>query len=83
MSLEKELEKIKKRNKRVEADKAWEISKFRTFIVLLFTYLIALVFMMIAKLEDPWIAAFVPTLGYFLSTLTIPSLKEWWIKKFL
>ena len=40
MSLEKELEKIKKRNKRVEADKAWEISKFRTFIVLLFTYLI-------------------------------------------
>jgi len=83
MEVKKEVQKIQERNKKVEADKAWELSKFRKFIILLFTYLIALVFMMIVELERPWIGACVPTLGYFLSTLTIPPLKNWWIKKFL
>ena len=39
--------------------------------------------MMIVELERPWIGACIPTLGYFLSTLTIPPLKNWWVKKFL
>lgn len=81
MDTQKEIEKILERNNRVEADKAWEKSFFRLIILLLFTYVVAFFFMYIVGLEDAWLAAFVPVIGYGLSTLTLPPLKRWWIKK--
>lgn len=81
MEIHEEIEKILERNKRVEADKAWEKSRFRLIILLLFTYVVAFFFMYIVGLEDAWLAAFVPTIGYGLSTLTLPPLKKWWIRK--
>lgn len=82
MNTKKEVEKILKRNKKVEADKAWEISGFRMFIILAFTYVIAFAFMVIAGLEKPWLGAFVPVIGYGLSTLSLPPLKKWWTKRY-
>lgn len=81
MNIEQELQKIVERNKRVEADKAWEKSKFRVIFILVFTYAIAFVFMVIVGLEKPWLGAFVPVLGYFLSTLSLKPLRKWWIGK--
>lgn len=81
MDVQKEIEKILERNNRVEADKAWEKSRFRLIILLLFTYVVAFFFMYIVGLKDAWLAAFVPVIGYSLSTLTLPQLKRWWIRK--
>lgn len=78
---EKRLTALEERNRRVEADKAWEISWFRRISILIFTYFLAFLFMLITDLEKAWLGACVPTLGYLLSTLSLPPLKNWWTKR--
>ena len=76
--LEKRVEEIEKRNKRVELDKAWETSYSRRFFLVFFTYLsIAFYLKYILKVEA-WLNAIVPSLGFLLSTLTLPFLKKLW-----
>lgn len=75
-----ELSKIIERNKRVEADKAWETSAMRRAFIALVTYCIAALYMGYAGLGNPILGAFVPTGGYLLSTLSLPYLKNYWIK---
>ena len=78
--LEERIAKIEARNRKVETDKAWETSLMRKVLIALFTYLaIALYFQFVIKI-DPWIHAIVPTLGFLLSTLTMPFFKNLWIK---
>jgi len=78
--LAEKIEIIEKRNRRVEADKAWESSWSRKILLALFTYLsIALYFQYILQ-KDPWLNAIVPTAGFLLSTLTMPYLKNLWAK---
>jgi len=79
--LQSEIETIKTRNKRVEADKAWETSMSRKVIVAVLTYLVIVLFFYSAGLPNPFINAIVPTLGFILSTLSLPILKEIWLKK--
>ncbi len=78
--MKKEIENIKTRNKRVELDKAWENSKTRKLIIFLMTYIIIGVFLVLIKVPNPWLNAFVPALGFLLSTLTMPYFKKAWIK---
>ena len=75
-----EVENIKNRNKKVEADKAWEISFARKALIAVLTYLIIVLFFFIVKLPNPFVNALVPTLGFVLSTLTVPIFKKYWIK---
>jgi hypothetical protein len=79
--LESEINLIKSRNTRVEGDKAWETSWFRAIVVTVITYIIASLVMHIIKIENVFLNALIPTVGYFLSTLSIPIIKKWWIKK--
>ena len=79
--VEKEIEKIKERDRRVEADKAWETSKTRKAIIAVLTYLVIVLFMYSVGIEMPWINAVVPTVGFVLSTLTLRALKSFWIKR--
>lgn len=79
--LTKEIEQIKLRNQRVEADKAWETSRTRKILILALTYIVVVIFFTVAKLGNPFINAIVPTTGFFLSTLTIPFFKNRWLKK--
>jgi len=44
MDLEKEIKEIKKRNKKVEMEKAWETSIFRKVIIAILTYLVIVLF---------------------------------------
>ncbi len=74
------IEKIENRNKRVEKDKAWETSSARIILVTLITYIIATAVMWVIDVENPFTAAVIPTLGFFLSTLSLPVLKRIWIK---
>jgi len=80
MDLEKEINEIKARNKRVESDKAWELSKTRKLIILIVTYLVIVVFMWSANLPNPMTNAVIPALAFMLSTLTIPVFKNLWLK---
>ena len=78
-TIEKELKKIQARNKKVEVDKAWETSKTRKLLIAVITYLLIVLFLWIIEISYPWLNAIVPTLGFLLSTLTIPFAKRWWM----
>ncbi len=78
--INKEIKKIKERNKRVEADKAWEISKTRILIISIMTYIAIAIFLWFVKVPRPWINAIIPTLGFILSTLTLSLFKKLWLK---
>lgn len=78
-SLQKELDAIKIRNQRVENDKAWETSTTRKVSIAVLTYLTILLFFITIKVEKPLINAIVPTLGFLLSTTSLPFIKKWWL----
>ena len=85
MSSEKDLEKriknLEERNKRVEADKAWETSYTRRLLLTVFTYLAIGVYLQVINLPDPWLNAIVPAVAFMLSTLTMPYFKKLWLRK--
>lgn len=82
MDIEKEIEIIKERNRRVEADKGWEVSWTRRLFIMATTYLIAVWWLMLIDEKSFWLKAVVPTGGYFLSTLSLSFIKKWWTKKY-
>jgi len=78
--LKKRIEKIETRNKRVELDKAWETSYTRRVLLIVFTYLSIGFYMAVIKVPSPWLNAVIPSLGFLLSTLTLPYFKNLWQK---
>jgi len=78
---ENQIQAILERNKKVEADKAWETSWTRRLFIALLTYLCALAWLMLIKQPLAWLTSAVPVLGYLLSTLTLPPLKRYWLRK--
>ena len=77
------IEQIKERNRRVEADKAWETSTYRVISITVITYIIATAVMWGIDVERPWLGALIPTIGYYLSTQSLPFLKKRWIERHL
>lgn len=78
-NLEERISKLEARNKRVEADKAWETSWIRRGLIMLLTYLTVVFYLHFVIHINPWINALVPVIGYFVSTLTIRFVKVRWI----
>src|SRR3989339_426355 len=68
---------LKKRNKKVETDKAWGVSTTRKLLIIVFTYFTIGLFMVFIKVNNPWINAIVPSLGFLLSTLSMPFFKKY------
>ncbi len=81
MTTEERLEIIEKRNIRVEAEKAWEVSLFRIASIMIVTYVIAYGAFTVIGNDNPFRNAFIPVIGYFLSTQSLPLLKKWWMEK--
>lgn len=79
-SLQKEVDLIKQRNLRVEMDKSWATSPARKVSIAILTYLTVLLFFSVIGVEKPLVSAIVPTLGFLLSTLSLPLIKKWWTK---
>ncbi len=77
----KQLELIRERNRRVEADKAWEKSLARRVFIGFITYTTSALWLFLIYDNYPLLKAFVPLAGYIFSTLTLPPLKKWWINK--
>lgn len=80
--LEKEILLIKNRNRKVEVDKAWETSSTRKFLLIIFTYLAIGFYLRAINIDKPWLNAIVPSIGFLLSTLTLPFFKKFWEKYF-
>jgi len=78
--LEKEINLIKERNRRVEIDKTWERSYLRRFLLIVFTYLAIGIYLQAINVPRPWLNAIVPAVAFLLSTLTMPFFKEFWKK---
>ena len=79
--LEKRIKKIEERNKKVELDKAWEGSNTRKILIILMTYVFAVLYLKIADTTNPYFGAVVPCVGFYLSTQSINLVKNFWIKK--
>ena len=79
--LQKDIDEIKVRNKRVEADKAWETSWMRRVTVLVLTYVTVVIFFFMADVAKPFVNAAVPSLAFILSTSTVSFVKKWWLKR--
>jgi hypothetical protein len=80
-SLEQRIDEIERRNQKVEADKAWEISWLRRGLVALTTYITVAIFLIAIHKDQPFINALVPTIGYLLSTLALYNVKKAWVKR--
>ncbi len=78
--LETRIEKIESRNKNVELNKAWEISYVRRGLLMIFVYLAIALYLKFIVGINPWINAVVPSIGFLLSTLTLPFFKKLWEK---
>jgi len=78
--LEERITRLEERNRKVEKNKAWETSWTRRGLVALFTYLAIALYLKFIVGIDPWINAIIPTVGFLLSTLTLPSFKKVWEK---
>jgi len=80
--LGKDLAQIKRRNKNVEGDKAWETSYTRRALLTLFTYIAIGAYLQAIGIADPWLNAIVPAVAFMLSTLTLPYFKGLWLKHY-
>ena len=82
MELEKEIEQIKERNKKVELDKAWETSWTRKMCIIVLTYAIVVIYSYIIKNTDNiFLSSLVPVIGFTLSTLSLKIIRKVWEKR--
>lgn len=79
--LEKRISALEKRNKRVELDKGWETSIERRVLLIVFTYVSIGAYMWAIGVTSPWLNAVIPSLGFLLSTLTLPFFKRAWMRR--
>jgi len=79
-SVDEALELVKQRNLRVESDKAWEGSKTRILLICLITYVVASGVFYSLGSQRCFLDAVVPTLGFLLSSQSIPLAKKLWIR---
>lgn len=78
--LEKRVLEIEKRNKKVEADKRWEICPLRKILIVFITYLFAVLYLKVADTTNPYFGAVVPCVGFYLSTKSLNAIKKLWLK---
>lgn len=75
-TLEERVAKLESRNRRVEADKAWEVSWTRRIILMILIYGTVIFYLHFVVHINPWINGFVPVIGYCVSTLTVSFIKK-------
>ena len=76
--IEKRIEAIETRNKKVSFDKKWETSWTRRLSIVTLTYIVVLVYLFAIGNDNPWINAIVPPVGFLLSTLALGWVRNIW-----
>ncbi|MFA7717675.1 MAG: hypothetical protein WC875_03085 [Candidatus Absconditabacterales bacterium] len=79
--LQKQIDALKARNRRVEADKARKNSRTRRIAITILTYAVIVLFFYVAGLARPFLNAVVPSIAFILSTLGLDLFKRIRIKK--
>jgi len=78
----RELDEIKSRNARVEREKAWEVSWTRRLVIAAAICLTVWVWLFNIGVDHAELHALVPGAAYVLSTLSLPIIKDWWLRLF-
>jgi hypothetical protein len=78
--MQNDIQNIIERNKRVEQDKAWEMSLTRRAFIAVLTYLTTALLLWINGIENPLLQACIPAVAYLLSTLSLPWVKKRWMR---
>lgn len=73
--LEARISAIEARNKKVEADKAWETSWARRLSIAALTYAVVVIYLSVINNDAPFINALVPVVGFLLSTLVMSRIR--------
>ncbi|MDP3771181.1 MAG: hypothetical protein Q8R16_02700 [bacterium] len=79
--LEQRLAAIEARNRRVELDKAWEVSAVRRIIIFVSTYVVLGFYLWAIAVPRPWLNAIVPAVGFALSTFALSPARRWWERR--
>ncbi|MBP7252085.1 MAG: hypothetical protein KBA75_01220 [Alphaproteobacteria bacterium] len=79
--LAERLAAVEARNARVHADKAWETSWTRRGLIAGITYACAIILLTLLGHDAVFKHALVPVMGYLLSTLSLPFVKNLWLKQ--
>lgn len=80
-NIEKEIENIKSRNKRVELDKKWETSWTRKLCICILTYIVVVIYSyMVRNYDNIFLSSLVPVIGFTLSTLSLRYIRKIWEK---
>lgn len=82
MNIEKEIELIKQRNKRVELDKKWETCWTRKMCIMILTYIVVIIYSyLIRHFDNIFLSSLVPVIGFTLSTLSLKLIRKIWESK--
>jgi len=79
--LEQQVEAIEARNARVDSNKAWETSWARIFSIIVLTYILTSLVFNLIGVDRYFVSAIIPTVGFFLSTQTLPQIKRIWLAR--
>lgn len=80
--VEKNIEEIQERNKRVELDKKWETSGTRKVCIAILTYIVVICYSILTeKISNVFLSSLVPVIGFTLSTLSLKFVRKIWEKK--
>ncbi len=80
--LKERIDAIEKRNKRVEMDKAWEVSFTRRLCIMVLTYFVVLLYSyFIRKFNNIFLSSIIPVIGFLLSTLSLRLVRKIWQSK--
>lgn len=78
--LEKRIDLIESRNKRVELDKKWETSFTRRISICILTYIVVLLFSYLINTgNNIFLSSLVPVIGFTLSTLSMGIIRRIWL----
>ena len=78
--LEKRINDIEARNRRVELDKKWETSFTRRISICILTYIVVLLFSyFINTSNNIFLSSLVPVIGFTLSTLSVGLIRKIWL----
>ena len=81
MNIEKEINEIKKRNQKVELNKAWEVSFTRKLCIMILTYIVVVLYSLsINKINNIFLSSLVPVIGFTISTLSLNIIRKVWEK---
>ena len=79
-TLEQRIQYIEERNSKVEIDKRWETSWTRRVLIITFTFILLGSYMSAIGINQPLLNAVIPTVGFTLSTLSMPFFRKLWEK---